>query len=421
MNKKHALVSASLGAALAATPGLHAQTNNDIDRLQQQLDQQQQTLDAQQRALAETRQQLQRLRLQAQVPPGKTAATPAEGPTAGDDVFARTEHQPVGRAPSSDVQAKNAADQVAPVMEQPGILTPKGHFTLEPSLEYNYATNNRATLLGFTVLPAIVVGLIDVRKVNRRMAIAGLSARYGITDRLEADIKVPYVYGRERSVMRPLDTGATSDAVFSASAGHIGDIEAGLRYQFNKGGPNSPYFIGSLRGSFPTGRGPFEVSYANEFTDQDGITGQPLPTQLPTGSGFYGLQTGVQMIYPSDPAVLFAGANYMHNFSRSFDKSIGGERVGKVNPGNIFDMSFGMGLALNERTSFSMGYKHTYIGKTSFKGQIATNATSTQLGQLQFGVGYRLTPKTNLNLNVGVGITEDAPDVAITLRLPVSF
>ena len=44
-----------------------------------------------------------------------------------------------------------------------------------------------------------------------------------------------------------------------------------------------------------------------------------------------------------------------------------------------------------------------------------------QLGTLRFGVAYRLTPRTNFNLSVGVGVTDDTPDLELTLRVPMTF
>ena len=37
------------------------------------------------------------------------------------------------------------------------------------------------------------------------------------------------------------------------------------------------------------------------------------------------------------------------------------------------------------------------------------------------GYSYKLTPKTNMNLSMGIGVTKDAPDVQLTLRFPTSF
>src|SRR5699024_7317572 len=242
---------------------------------------------------------------------------------------------------------------------------------------YSYSTSGRVSLLGFTVLPAIVVGLIDVRKINRGSFVGALTARYGLTNRLEFNMKVPYVYGYEHDIMRPYGKGVSSNAVFNASGHGLGDIQLGLRYQFNQGGPNSPYFIGSLQAYLPTGTGPFDVDYAVGPKAPSGIS---LPTELATGSGFFGIQPGIQMIYPSDPVVMFAGLNYLWRIKDDVDQTIGRSYIGEVDPGDSVSLNVGMGLALNERSSLSISYKHTYVMETKYAGEESTDTTDTQLG-----------------------------------------
>ncbi len=43
-----------------------------------------------------------------------------------------------------------------------GVLTPKGRLTLEPSMGFTYSSVNRIAIEGFTILPALLVGIIDV-------------------------------------------------------------------------------------------------------------------------------------------------------------------------------------------------------------------------------------------------------------------
>jgi len=79
-----------------------------------------------------------------------------------------------------------------------------------------------------------------------------------------------------------------------------------------------------------------------------------------------------------------------------------------------------MGLALNESVSFSLGYDHSIIGKNKQDG-VSVDDTVTHVGTLLFGYSLRLSPKTTVNLSLGVGVTEAAPDVQLTLRVPMNF
>lgn len=413
------------GAGWAAT----GTTADILDKLQQQIDQQQRRIDAAERALATeqrkleaTRKQLEELRgrgtdqarnNQAQNGEGKNA--PAQTRQASNEQPQKKQPEAVGQAPSS--QAKSPPSTAA-ISEQTGILTPRGHFVLEPSLEYLYNSNSQVSLIGFTIIPAITVGLINVQQVHQSTLIGALTGRYGLTNRLEFEAKVPYVYRDQQTVGRPLNVASAQNQVFNASGNDIGDIEAAVRYQFNQGGPSTPYFIGGLRGIFPTGRDPFEVKYAPASV---AAAGTLIQEQLPTGAGFYGVQPSFTAIFPSDPAVFFGGVSYLYNFSRDVNKTIGGSYIGRVDPGDQIEFNFGMGLALNDRSSVSLGYKHTFVGKTRYNGTFASDATSTQLGQLLIGYSYSFTPSTTLNVSLGAGLTKDTPDVDLTVRVPMLF
>jgi len=48
--------------------------------------------------------------------------------------------------------------------------------------------------------------------------------------------------------------------------------------------------------------------------------------------------------------------------------------------------------------------------------------TSTQTsGMLNMGLGYRVSPKTTLNFSVGIGLTDDSPNLSLGLNVPLAF
>jgi opacity protein-like surface antigen len=267
--------------------------------------------------------------------------------------------------------------------------------------------------------------LLDVREVKRNVTTAALAARFGITSRFELEARVPYVYRSDSTVSREVLTGTAADKVFEASGKGIGDVELGLRYQINAGGVDKPYYIGTLRFKSRTGKDPFEVVTDCVTRCVGNTTGTGLPLELPTGSGFYSLQPGLTWIFPSDPAVFFGSFSYLHNFKREnvTRKVSSGENelLGTVKPGPVLGFNFGMGLALNEKASFSVGYDHSSVGRTRQGGRTVPGSVRTQLGTLLFGYSYRLTDKTSLNVSVGAGLTRDTPDVTLGVKLPMSF
>ena len=332
--------------------------------------------------------------------------------------------QQVAQAPASVGQPPDESTrrpEVAPIFAQPGVLTPKGQYLLEPSLQYAYSSSNRIALVGYTVIPAILVGLIDIREVRRTTLTGALTGRVGITTRFELEAKLPYVYRSDTGVGREFLQGASTNSTVFDSTGHgIGDIEMTGRYQFNDGGLEKPYYVGSLRLKSRTGKDPFEVQTSKSVL---GFRNDGVQTELPTGSGFYGLQAALTMLYPSDPAVFFGTVSYLHTFARSNvtrNTDLGPEVLGKVAPGGIFGFNFGMGLGLNEKSSFSIGYDHASVGKTKLNGN-ASDSVRVQLGTLLLGYSYRLNEKRTLNVSLGAGLTRDTPDVSLTVRMPTSF
>ncbi|WP_199534823.1 acetate kinase [Rhodoferax lacus] len=329
---------------------------------------------------------------------------------------------PVGKAPQADV----LQPEVGAIFEQPGVLIQPGHFVLEPSLQYGYSSSNRVALIGYTVIPAILIGLVDVREVKRNTMVAALSGRVGLTKRLELEMRVPYAYRSDDTVSREVGSGAATDDVFSANGSGLGDVELALRYQLNEGGTDKPFYIGGLRYKSRTGRDPFEVAtQCSPRCDTTNATGSGLPTALPTGSGFNSLQASLTMLYPSDPAVFFGSVSYTHNYQRD-DVSLTllngqQELLGTIAPGAVLGFNFGMSLALNEKSSFSIGYDHSMVDRTRQNGEVVPGSVVTQLGTLLLGYSHRLSSSTSLNLSVGAGLTRDTPDVTVTVRLPITF
>ncbi len=328
----------------------------------------------------------------------------------------------VGRPPGRD----SRPPEVAPIFEQPGVLTPRGKFVLEPSAQFGYSSSNRVALVGYTIIPALLIGLIDVREVKRNTFTAALTGRTGFTNRFEVEARIPYVYRSDATVSRELFTGTAVERVFDTSGKHLGDVELAARYQLNDGGADKSYYVAGLRFKSRTGRDPFSV-----VTDcvrrcvGENASGTGLPLDLPTGSGFYSLQPSLTWLFPSDPAVFFGSISYLHSFKRHNVSRLlrdgTREPLGTVEPGKIFGVNFGIGLALNEKGSLSLGYDHSTIGRTRQNGTVVPGAVRTQLGTLLMGYSYRLAKDRTLNISIGAGLTRDTPDVSLAVRLPMTF
>jgi hypothetical protein len=174
-----------------------------------------------------------------------------------------------------------------------------------------------------------------------------------------------------------------------------------------------PLFVAGARVKSDTGTGPFELA-----RDEFGVS-----TELATGSGFWGVQGSLSMLYPTDPAVIFANLSYLYNVPRDVDATIGAGQnqvqIGNVDPGDSIGFGFGFGFALNPRFSYSLGYSHSYITETETElNDTVSRSTALHVGSLQLGMSFRATERWTLATSVDVGVTEDAPDVRVSFRTP---
>jgi hypothetical protein len=333
----------------------------------------------------------------------RTLAAAEQPPTAVTELPAG----PVGQAPQTA-----PAPPVTAIPSAMNVLSPKGQLILDPSLEYVRTSNNRLVFRGVEIVAGVQLGLIEASDVARDTAVATLAARYGLTDRLEVEARVPYVYRHDRLDIPARATPEFDPIPQELREDALGDIEVAARYQLNTGRGGWPIFVANTRVKPPTGISPYDVPF-----DDAGVA-----LDLATGSGFWSLESGLTMIYPSEPAIIFGGLTYLHNFADDVNKEIGGAQVGRVDPGDSIGAQVGFGLSLNPRFSVSLGYSHNYIfpTETEINGE---NEKSRPLvvGSMLMGWSFRLNERITLNNSFEFGVTSEAPDMRVVLRVPYRF
>lgn len=388
-----------------------------LERLERLLEHQQDRLEHQAAVIAEQEQRLQQQRqtleqLNRQTLPAaglERGRAAGPGPVAAAPASSESPpSQPVGTAPPT---SEPSAPQVRAIPELGGVLTPRGKLILEPALQFSNSQINRLTFIGVEILEAFQIGLLEAVDVDRDFLSASLTGRYGLTDRLELEAKLPYVYRKDRRVATVPDVDG--EAFSRTLEGYdLGDLELALHYQLGWRWPENMYYVGNLRYKSITGRGPFDVD-----RDSDGIE-----TELATGSGFHALEPSLTLLYPSDPAVFFANLGYLWHLEDNVGKTFGDQTIGEVDPGDAVRLSFGMGYAINPRASFTLGYKHDFIEATDTEiNGVSLSASSLDVGAMLLGYGFQLTERAGVNLNLELGVTADAPDVVMSLRLPYTF
>jgi hypothetical protein len=247
----------------------------------------------------------------AQNPTPATTTTAATPPAGG-------EAAPI-TGPSAEQQQARQVVETAPTLSTVGgVLTPKGQIVIDPSIEYDYWAQNQLGVNGFQIIPGITFGNIFVTRFEQNITTAAVTLRGGVTDRLELNAKIPYVYntGSTSSVI-PVGTNATLLSLGANGIG-IGDIQFGASYQFNSGENGWPIFVGNFLFKTATGTSPFDVPIVTE--NQNTPVSMFLagtPTKLATGTGFYEVEPSVTVLLPTAPGVLFANLQDMHNIART--------------------------------------------------------------------------------------------------------
>jgi hypothetical protein len=330
----------------------------------------------------------------------------------------------VGEPPADSDRAPTVA-----VLDQRGsVVTRRGELIAEAGVDYTRADRNRAVFRGVELIESVLVGVFDINESRQDILTASAALRYGVTNRFELGVRVPWIYRSDKLVTSPVAGSTNDDAArtvdSSVSGTGIGDIEVTARYQINNGGRNSPFLIANLQATVPTGRDPFSVR-----RDANGTA-----LQASTGAGFLGVTPSITAILPSEPAVLFGTVGYTHNFSKNVDTRIPPVQIDRIEPGDQVNFSAGIGLALNERTSLNFGYSHAWAFGTKTltrrlderSGEPVGNPLSSitrdmQIGRFLFGVSHRFSKAIQLNWSVDVGATDDAPDLRTAIRIPIRF
>jgi hypothetical protein len=304
------------------------------------------------------------------------------------------------------------------------VVTRRGQLTAEAQFEYARADRNRAVFRGIEVVESVLVGVFDINESRQDVLTAASTVRYGLTDRFEVGIRVPYVYRVDTSILAPVAGSTNNDGAVtidsSASGNGIGDIELSARYQLASARNGWPFLIANLQAVFPTGTDPFAVR-------RDEL-GRAL--EASTGAGFYGISPSLTAILPTDPAVLFGTIGYTYNIPNDVNTRIPPVQIDRVDPGDAISVSAGLGISLNQRTSFNLGYAHSWafgttthtrtVSTTGVLGDlIRTKSRDLQIGRFLFGITQRISDRASLNWSIEIGATDDATDARTVLRIPL--
>ncbi|WP_284084474.1 putative pilus system protein FilC [Acinetobacter nosocomialis] len=218
--------------------------------------------------------------------------------------------------------------------------------------------------------------------------------QYGVLDNLTLSATLPFV--------------AKSEIIKDKTTAGLGDISLGARWEpFPlKQGRLPLVLFGSV--STKTGDSPYEIGL----------------DELSTGKGYYSVGVGASTRKYIDPVVLFASASANYGFKESGLNQARGSRIlESFDPGISGGFSFGFAYSFNYDVSLTMSYQQSFNMNAEFQFNNGESYKSPDQssGMLSFALGVRVSPDTIVNGTVGIGLTEDAPDISLGLSFPLDI
>jgi hypothetical protein len=290
-----------------------------------------------------------------------------------------------------DATQEKSLEEVLEATQNSYSLMKKGQTSMSYSMSYSYTADQRlniefsgSTIRAFDVTPSATHNLTN-----------NFSFDFGYLNNLTLGLSVPVV--------------SKYDTADSLSGAGLGDVSINARWQ--------PYIYvpgelsRTVTGSFKTktGGSPFRT-----------IAGK----NLPTGSGYYSLSGGMSINKVIDPVMLFGSSSLSYAIPEVDVNQIrSGQLLEEVHPGVSIAMSGGFAYSLSYDVSLSISFQGSYSDKSKyiFRNDGIAETASTMSGVMNFGLGIRVSPKTITNVGVGFGLTEDSPDIMLSVSMPISL
>jgi hypothetical protein len=187
----------------------------------------------------------------------------------------------------------------------------------------------------------------------------------------------------------------------------IGDVGLNVRWQPLEVKRDAPTFTVTAGARLATGESPFKV---------DAEKG------LATGSGINTFNLGANVTRIVDPVALFGSLNLGYGLpARHLHQLLSGATLTEVKPGPSVGFGLGFAYALSYKITTSFSFQEMISARSTLTFDNGKSAkTQTQsAGILSLGIGYRFSPKTTVNVTVGAGLTPSAPNLSLTMSVPL--
>jgi hypothetical protein len=327
---------------------------------------------------------------------------------------------------------------VEDVLQQEHVLFNRP-LTLEAGVTYGHYDRRELTLNGFLALDAIFLGNIAIEGIKSDSLTYDFAARYGLTPRLTFNVDAPFI--QRWTNYQKGGAGGSAAALAEENTTdppHLGDINASANYRLLAETPSRPDVVLTAGVVAPTGRAPYGIDVRIiEAGDSTGDTSDKndtnfvrfaVPSHQATGNGLWAVNVGASAVKTMDPAIVFGSVAYQHYFQRHFgdiDTSPDTVTPGRVELGDNFTFGGGVAFAFNDRTSMSLSFVDKIVREATIKidGKDSQPVIGSlgNIGTLNLGLTYAMTPHLTWVTLLGVGLTPDAPDFTLNVKIPYQF
>ena len=272
-------------------------------------------------------------------------------------------------------------------------LIRKGKSQLNYEMNYAYIGQEKIN----TDLSSGTATLFSIENNNSHTITNTLSFDYGLRNNLTASVSAPLI-------SRYSDT-----AGYSGVSHTLGDLGLGTRWQPFSAQRDEPSLTLTSFLRLATGTSPFKVD---------------VRKGLATGAGLNTLNLGANLTKIVDPVALFGSFNLGYGMTaKHLSQELSGVVLKQVKPGASVGFGIGFAYALSYKVTTSFSFQESIsAGSTlSFDNGKSAKTNTQSAGVLSIGAGYRISPKTTINVSVGAGLTAAAPNMSITVGLPLAI
>ena len=176
---------------------------------------------------------------------------------------------------------------------------------------------------------------------------------------------------------------AGADNLASTGRNVLGGVTVGIRRTLLREGAGRPDVIASFDGQIPT------------------------DDNLP-----YVLGGGLVFVKAIDPVVLFAGTNYHRGLARTLPDGT------HQAPGNLFDVSLGYGLSLNDSLAISTAATGSFTRNAAVVG---LNVRRADIFSLRFAITSSVAKNLYIEPSVTIGLSGPGQSFTMGVTVPYSF